>query len=76
MADMKEMKARAERVGELDPRIGAGRCLPTERSGCVGDMIYNSICAHAFEYAFWVVMVINLTCCWVPVVCSDETCVC
>ena len=31
MADMKETKARVERAGEVDRRIGAGRCPPRER---------------------------------------------
>jgi hypothetical protein len=74
MADMKERRARARRVGESDRRAGAGRCLPGERSGGVGGVDCARMCPYASEDALWVVVAIDLPCCWVPVICSDKAC--
>lgn len=31
------------------------------------------LCPHAFGNTLWVVVVVDLTRCWVPVVCSNDT---
>lgn len=73
MADTRERKARAGRVGEPSRRLGAWRCQTARRSGYVRSINCDVLCPHTFGDAFWVIVVIDLTRCWVPVVCSNDT---
>lgn len=72
MADMRERRARAGRAGEPSRRLGAWRCQSRRRSGYVGNKNGAILCPHTFGDAFWVVVVVDLTRCWVPVVCSHD----
>ena len=72
MADMRERKARAGRVGEPNRRLGAWRCLTARRSGYVGSINCDIFGPHTSGDALRVIVVIDLTRCWVPVVCSNH----